>query len=73
LRSDVVFLLWSERFPLTHRYLRPWKAFAQAGGKGAMTAHNTVLNQPSHANPYLVNTIFREEFQFGDGAWLATC
>jgi hypothetical protein len=38
-----------------------------------MTAHNTVLNQPSHANPYLVNTIFREEFQFGDGAWLATC
>ena len=40
----------SER-TLREWYLRPWKAFAQAGGKGAMTAHNTVLNRPCHAHP----------------------
>ena len=48
-------------------FLKPWRAFAQAGGKGAMTAHNTVLGRPCHAHPYLVNDIFRKEFGFGDG------
>lgn len=56
----------SER-TLREWYLRPWRAFAKAGGKGAMTAHNTVLNRPCHSHPYLVNKIFREEYQFGDG------
>eukprot|EP00041_Stephanoeca_diplocostata_P027873 m.777576 g.777576 ORF g.777576 m.777576 type:complete len:794 (+) comp23267_c1_seq1:227-2608(+) len=62
----------SER-TLREFFLKPWKAFAKAGGKGAMTAHNTVLNQPCHANSYLVNDIFRKEFGFGDGIIISDC
>lgn len=62
----------SER-TLREWYLRPWRAFARAGGKGAMTAHNTVLNRPCHAHPYLVNDIFRTEFGFGDGIIISDC
>ena len=54
-------------------YLRPWRAFAQAGGKGAMAAHNTVLNRPCHANPWLVNDVLREEYGFGDGVIISDC
>lgn len=42
----------SER-TLREWYLRPWRAFAKAGGKGAMTSHNTILGQPAHANSYV--------------------
>jgi beta-glucosidase-like glycosyl hydrolase len=56
----------SER-TLREFFLKSWKAFAKAGGKGAMTAHNTVLDRPCHAHPWLVNTVFRDEFSFGDG------
>jgi beta-glucosidase len=38
-----------------------------------MTAHNTVLNRPCHANPYLVNDILRTEFGFGDGIIISDC
>lgn len=62
----------SER-TLREFFLKSWRAFAHAGGKGAMTAHNTVLGQPCHANDYLVNTIFREEFGFGDGIIVSDC
>jgi beta-glucosidase len=62
----------SER-TLREVYLKPWRAFAAAGGKGAMTAHNTVLNRPCHANPYLVNDILRTEFGFGDGIIISDC
>ena len=62
----------SER-TLREWYLRPWRAFAKAGGKGAMTSHNTVLGQPAHANSYLVNDIFRKEYGFGDGVIISDC
>ena len=62
----------SER-TLREFFLKSWKAFAKAGGKGAMTAHNTVLDRPCHANPWLVNTVFREEFSFGDGIIVSDC
>jgi beta-glucosidase len=62
----------SER-TLREWYLRPWRAFAAAGGKGAMTSHNTVLNQPMHANDYVTNKIFRDEFGFGDGIIVSDC
>eukprot|EP00038_Savillea_parva_P026203 m.52221 g.52221 ORF g.52221 m.52221 type:complete len:819 (+) comp7359_c0_seq1:68-2524(+) len=62
----------SER-TLREVFLKPWRAFAKAGGKGAMTAHNTVLNRPCHAHPYLVNDIFRDEFNFGDGVIISDC
>jgi beta-glucosidase-like glycosyl hydrolase len=38
-----------------------------------MTAHNTVLNKPCHAHPYLVNKVFREEYGFGDGVIISDC
>jgi hypothetical protein len=47
--------------------------FAQAGGKGAMAAHNTVLNRPCHANPWLVNDVLRGEYGFGDGVIISDC
>jgi beta-glucosidase len=53
--------------------LKSWRAFAKAGGKGAMTAHNTVLNRPCHAHPWLVNEVFRKEFSFGDGIIVSDC
>jgi len=62
----------SER-TLREWYLRPWRAFAKAGGKGAMTSHNTILGQPAHANSYLVNDIFRKEYGFGDGVIISDC
>jgi beta-glucosidase len=31
-------------------YLRPWKAYAEAGGRSAMMAHNSVNQQPCHAS-----------------------
>ena len=62
----------SER-TLREIFLRPWRAFAAAGGKGAMTAHNTVLNRPCHAHPYLVNDVFRKEFGFADGIIISDC
>jgi beta-glucosidase-like glycosyl hydrolase len=62
----------SER-TLREWYLRPWRAFAAAGGKGAMASHNTVLNQPMHANDYVTNQIFRKEFGFGEGVIVSDC
>eukprot|EP00040_Diaphanoeca_grandis_P039709 m.259858 g.259858 ORF g.259858 m.259858 type:complete len:782 (+) comp38816_c0_seq1:26-2371(+) len=60
-------------YTLREWWLRPWRAFAKAGGKAAMTAHNTVLNKPCHAHPYLVNEIFRKEYGFGDGFIISDC
>ena len=62
----------SER-TLREFFLKSWRAFAKAGGKGAMTAHNTVLNRPCHAHPWLVNEVFRKEFSFGDGIIVSDC
>ena len=62
----------SER-TLREWYLAPWRAFAAAGGKGVMASHQTVLNQPMHANPYVTNAVLRGELQFGDGIILSDC
>ena len=35
-------------------YLRPWKAYAAAGGRGAMMAHNSVNAAPCHASAELM-------------------
>lgn len=32
-------------------YLKPWRFFAKAGGRGAMPSHQTVLDVPCHGNP----------------------
>eukprot|EP00658_Telonema_sp_P-2_P002988 TRINITY_DN11096_c0_g2_i6.p1 TRINITY_DN11096_c0_g2~~TRINITY_DN11096_c0_g2_i6.p1 ORF type:complete len:458 (+),score=121.41 TRINITY_DN11096_c0_g2_i6:146-1519(+) len=62
----------SER-TLREFFLPGWRAFARAGGKGAMTAHNSVLDRPCHAHPWLVNTVFRKELGFGDGIIVSDC
>jgi beta-glucosidase-like glycosyl hydrolase len=47
-------------------YLKPWKAFAKAGGRALMASHNDINGRPCHSNPYLLTKIMREEFGFGD-------
>ena len=42
-------------------YLRPWKAFVSAGGRGAMAAHNSVNGIPCHSSTWLLTKILREE------------
>lgn len=54
-------------------YLKPWRAFAKAGGRGAMAAHQIVNDIPCHANAWLLNDILREEFGFADGIVLSDC
>jgi beta-glucosidase len=54
-------------------WLKPWRAFTKAGGRGAMPAHNTVLDVPAHANSWLINAVFREEFGFGEGLTISDC
>lgn len=38
-----------------------------------MPAHNTVLDVPCHANEWLVNSVLRQEYGFGDGIALSDC
>ncbi|KAJ9455881.1 Periplasmic beta-glucosidase [Diplonema papillatum] len=54
-------------------YLKPWRAFAKAGGRGAMPSHQSVLDVPMHANGYAINTILREELGFGSAITLSDC
>eukprot|EP00755_Sulcionema_specki_P034865 Sspe_Gene.103774::Locus_79624_Transcript_1_1_Confidence_1.000_Length_1747::g.103774::m.103774/K05349/bglX; beta-glucosidase len=54
-------------------YLKPWRYFAAAGGRGAMPSHQTVFDVPMHANPYLMNTVFRQELGFGEGITISDC
>ena len=48
-------------------YLRPWRDFAQAGGRGVMGAHESVNGMPCHANHALLTTALRDQFGFGNG------
>ena len=48
-------------------------SFCEAGGKGAMAAHNTIDGQPCHANARLLNGVFRDELGFGDGIVISDC
>lgn len=43
-------------------YLKPWRAFIRAGGRGMMAAHNEVNGMPMHANGAIFGDLFR-------GAW----
>jgi len=54
-------------------WLKPWRAFAKAGGRGAMPSHNTVMDVPAHANAWLINTVFRQEFGFNEGLTISDC
>lgn len=54
-------------------YMKPWRGFAKAGGRGTMPSHNTIFDVPSHANSWLVNTLYRETLGFGDGVTVSDC
>jgi beta-glucosidase len=43
-------------------YLRPWRAFIRAGGRGLMTSHNELNGVPMHANYDILTTLFREQW-----------
>eukprot|EP00118_Oscarella_pearsei_P023453 m.280799 g.280799 ORF g.280799 m.280799 type:complete len:157 (+) comp40636_c0_seq7:712-1182(+) len=54
-------------------FLKPWHAFAMAGGRGAMISHESINHIPCHANGELINTVFRGSFNFSNGITLSDC
>ena len=42
-------------------YLRPWKAYVKAGGRGCMASHNSVNGRPCHSSSWLLTHVFRNE------------
>ena len=38
-------------------YLRPWKAYKEAGGRGAMLSHNSINDVPAHADSELMDLL----------------
>ena len=49
---------------LRNDYLPPYKAAVQAGAATVMTAFNSLNGVPASANPYLLQTILRQEWGF---------
>lgn len=43
-------------------YLRPWRAYAAAGGRGAMVSHQETNGIPNHMSAYLQTTVWRDMF-----------
>ncbi len=50
---------------LRNDYLPPYKAAVDAGAATVMTAFNSLNGVPASANPYLLQTILRNEWGFG--------
>jgi beta-glucosidase len=50
---------------LRNIYLPPYKAAVDAGAATVMSAFTSLNGVPASANPYLLNTILRNEWQFG--------
>lgn len=48
-------------------FLRPWRAYAQAGGRAIMASHNSVNFMPMHGNHALLTVALRETFGFAGG------
>lgn len=38
-------------------YLRPWREYKEAGGRGAMLSHNSINDVPAHADPELMGLL----------------
>eukprot|EP01084_Bolivina_argentea_P287836 493945_1 len=54
-------------------YLKPWKAFGNAGGRAAMASHQTWNRVPMHASNYLINQVFRYNtlYNFTEGFFVS--
>ena len=38
-------------------YLKPWRRYAEAGGRGAMMAHNSINDEPCHSSSALMSML----------------
>ena len=45
-------------------YLKPWRAFIRAGGRGMMMSHNDLNGLPMHANVDIMKHLFRETWNY---------
>jgi beta-glucosidase len=47
-------------------YLRPWKRYAEVGGRGVMASHQETNGVPNHANTKLLTSVWRGLFGAND-------
>ena len=47
-------------------YLKPWKKFFAAGGRGAMLSHNSINGIPAHMHKKIMTDIIRGEWNHSD-------
>ena len=52
---------------LFETYLRPWRDYAQAGGRGVMASHNMIDWVPVHGSRRMLTDVLREQFGFAGG------
>lgn len=52
-------------------YLKPWRRAAAAGARGVMPSHNTVLNIPAHASPWLLRDQLRNTFNMTKAVFIS--
>jgi beta-glucosidase len=50
-------------------YLRPWRDYAKAGGRGVMASHNMIDWIPCHANKKMLTDILRDRFGLDQGQY----
>ena len=48
-------------------YLRPWRDYAKAGGRGVMASHNMINWVPCHANKKMLTDTLRDRFGLDNG------
>jgi beta-glucosidase len=48
-------------------YMRPWRDFAAAGGRGMMASHNSINDVPAHGNQAMLTDVMRNLFGFNGG------
>ena len=54
-------------------FLRPWRAMAAVGLRGAMPSHNSVLDVPMHGNRWLTRNVLRSEFGAANISTVSDC
>ena len=54
-------------------FLKPWRALGVAGARATMPSHNTVSDIPAHANKWLIDSVYRQQYKFGNGVTLSDC
>ena len=57
---------------LFETYLRPWRDFGLAGGRGVMASHNLVDWVPMHANGPLLQGVLRGRFGLGEHGFIGS-